>query len=99
MIDDIVANVPPAGISEKMRALLAIAGKVRRDGRLVSPEDIYAARAAGVDDKAIHDTVLITAMFCMYNRYVDGLATWTPRDPALYEQMGERLATHGYLNL
>jgi uncharacterized peroxidase-related enzyme len=98
MIDDIIANVPPARISEKLRTLLVIAGKVRRDGRLVSTEDIADARAAGADDKAIHDTVLIAAMFCMYNRYVDGLATWAPRDPALYEQLGTRLATHGYLN-
>ena len=27
-----------------------------------------------------HDTVLIAAAFCMYNRYVDGLATMTPTD-------------------
>lgn len=97
LVDDIVANLPPTGISEKLQILLTIAGKVRRDGRLVSTEDIADARAAGADDKAIHDTVLIAAMFCMYNRYVDGLATWTPHDPALYEQLGTRLATHGYI--
>jgi len=98
MIDDIVAHVPPGGISDKLRALLTIAGKVRRDGRLVCAEDVADARAAGADDKAIHDTVLIAAMFCMYNRYVDGLGTWAPQDPALYEQLGTRLATHGYLS-
>ena len=54
------------------------------------------ARAAGGDDKAIHDTVLIAAAFCMYNRYVDGLATLTPTDPADYERMGAALARSGY---
>jgi hypothetical protein len=75
---------------------LTIAGKVRRDGRLVTAEDVEQARQAGADDQAIHDTVLIAAAFCMYNRYVDGLATWTPTDDALYDQMGDRLAREGY---
>ena len=79
LIDDVLANSNTAEISDKLRALLSIAGKVRRDGRLVTAEDIADARAAGADDRAIHDTVLIAGMFSMYNRYVDGLATWTPR--------------------
>ena len=29
----------------------------------------------------IHDTVPIAAVFCLCNRYVDGLATWAPDDP------------------
>ncbi len=98
LVDEVLEDVSMARIDTKLRSLLAIAAKVRRDGRLVTEEDIAAARAAGADDKAIHDTVLIAAMFCMYNRYVDGLATMTPHDPELYKQMGRRLATHGYVN-
>jgi hypothetical protein len=51
----------------------------------------------GATDTEIHDTVLIAAAFCMYNRYVDGLATWQPEDPTMYATMGEHLATHGYI--
>ncbi len=98
IIDELLADVMPTGISEKLRALLTIAGKVRRDGRLVGTDDIANARKAGADDKAIHDTVLIAAMFCMYNRYVDGLATWTPKDPAIYDELGMHLATQGYVH-
>lgn len=97
IVDDALERTASAGLSQKMQALLAIAEKVRRDGRLVTADDVAAARRAGADDQAIHDTVLIAAMFSMYNRYVDGLATWTPRDPALYDEMGERLATQGYI--
>lgn len=97
VVDDVLANAASAQISDKLRTLLSIAGKVRRYGRLVTQEDIQNARDAGADDQAIHDTVLIAAMFCMYNRYVDGLATWTPKDPALYSEMGARLATEGYV--
>jgi len=63
----------------------------------VTDDDVRAARAAGADDKAIHDTVLIAAMFCMYNRYVDGLGTIAPKERELYKEMGARLATEGYV--
>lgn len=96
VVDQTLEDLATAKIDEKLRALLVIAGKVRQDGRLVKPEDVQRARDAGADDKAIHDTVLIAAMFCMYNRYVDGLATWAPRDQAIYDEIGERLATQGY---
>lgn len=91
------ANVAAAPISKKLKSLLAIAGKVARDGKLVTAEDVARARAVGVTDKEIHDTVLIAAAFCMYNRYVDGLATWQPEDPNDYREMGEQLAHRGYL--
>lgn len=97
VVDRTLADVKTAPVSEKMQALLAIAEKVRRDARTVSEADVARARAAGADDKAIHDTVLIAAAFCMFNRYVDGLATWTPKDPAIYQQTGQMLATKGYL--
>ena len=43
--------------------------------------------------KEIYDTVLSAAAFCMYNRYVDGLATWAPQDPELYRRQGARLGS------
>lgn len=83
-------------VDPKMRALLAIAEKVRRDGREVTPEDIARARQAGADDRAIHDTVLITGLFSLFNRYVEGLGTWTPDDEAVYDASGSYRAAHGY---
>jgi len=85
-----------APISDKMKALLAIAGKVQRSGRDVTTADVDRARRHGATDKEIHDTVLIAALFCMFNRYVDGLATWTPDDEEIYNAIGERLSTAGY---
>jgi hypothetical protein len=79
-----------------MKALLAIADKVRRDGRLVQSAEVERARAEGADDKAIHDTVPIAAAFCMFNRYVEGIGTWAPEDPAAYVDSGVRLAEDGY---
>jgi uncharacterized peroxidase-related enzyme len=85
-----------ADISPKLKALLAIAGKVQQDGKLVTAADVEAARREGATDTEIHDTVLIAAAFSMYNRYVDGLGTVQPTDPAMYEQMGKHLAEQGY---
>jgi uncharacterized peroxidase-related enzyme len=97
LVLDVKQNYETAAISGKLRALLAIAGKVQKGGKNVLPEDIGRARREGATDLEIHDTVLIAAAFCMYNRYVDGLATWSPQDPALYRQMGARMAEEGYV--
>jgi uncharacterized peroxidase-related enzyme len=83
--------------SPKLKALLAIAGKVQKGGKHVTDVDVERARLQGATDKEIHDTVLIAAAFCMYNRYVDGLATWAPDDPSVYRANGKRLAEEGYL--
>lgn len=85
-----------APISEKLKALLTIADHVRADARTVSDDLVAAAHAEGATEGDVHDTVLIAAAFCMYNRYVDGLATVTPTDPAAYDAMGERMGTIGY---
>jgi uncharacterized peroxidase-related enzyme len=96
LVDQVRANLDTAPVSPKLRALLRIAGAVRDDGRKVTTDLVDAARAEGATDLEIHDTVLIAAAFCMYNRYVDGLATLAPGDPARYEQAAQRIMTEGY---
>jgi uncharacterized peroxidase-related enzyme len=98
LIDQVKRDFETAPISNKLKALLAIAGQVQKGGKHVTTEDIDRARQAGATDLEIHDTVLIAAAFCMYNRYVDGLGTTAPRDPELYLAMGTRLAEEGYAN-
>ena len=83
-------------ISDKLKALLAIAGQVQISGKAVTKENIDAAKALGASDREIHDTVLIAATFCMFNRYVDGLATLTPTDSNVYAEMGRRMVDAGY---
>jgi uncharacterized peroxidase-related enzyme len=92
-------NIATAPVSNKMKALLTIASMVRESGKAVTKEAIDRAKAEGATDIEIHDTVLIAALFCLYNRYVDGLATLTPADPEFYKGLGERLKNHGYNRL
>jgi uncharacterized peroxidase-related enzyme len=96
IVAQVWADPNTAPISDKLKALLAIAGSVQQGGLYVTPQQIADARELGATDRDIHDTVLIAAAFCMFNRYVDGLATWAPEDPAAYLDMGENLATRGY---
>jgi len=97
LINRVKSDYASADISEKLKALLAIAGKVQKGGKHVTTEDVQRARKLGATDKEIHDTVLIAAAFCMFNRYVDGLGTWQPADPQAYCEMGHRMAHVGYI--
>ena len=96
LFDDIKAGLPQTDVSEKLRALLNIAHHVQQNGKNVTEDDIARSRALGATDIEIHDTVLIAAAFCMYNRYVDGLGTWAPEANEAYIEMGERMAHVGY---
>ncbi len=96
VVDAVKADLDTAPVSPKLRALLVIAGQVQVGGSSVTRDAVAAARAEGATDNEIHDTVLIAAAFCMFNRYVDGLGTWAPDDPSDYEEMGRRTVEEGY---
>jgi uncharacterized peroxidase-related enzyme len=97
--ENVKQNIETAPVSDKMKALLAIALQVQKSGKNVTPEAIDRARQAGATDIEIHDTVLIAALFCLYNRYVDGLATVTPADPDFYIGLADRIVHHGYTRM
>ena len=97
LVEQVKSNPETAPISAKLKALLRIAGKVQGDARTVARADIDQAKACGASEIEIHDTVLIAAAFCMFNRYVDGLGTWAPDDSEVYRQNARRIATEGYL--
>lgn len=98
--EDLVVKVKTdpeqALISDKLKALLVIARKTAESGKAVTTDDIARARERGATDLEIHDTVLIAAVFCMCNRYVDGLATWAPDDPDFYRRRAAIVAQNGY---
>ena len=96
LVDEVLADMQASHVSDKMKALLNIAGKVQILGREVKEQDVVAARTLGATDREIHDTVLIAATFSMFNRYVDGLASFTPTDPEAYEEMGKRMVEKNY---
>jgi uncharacterized peroxidase-related enzyme len=96
LVIQVKQNFEATQLSDKMKALLSLAGKVQKGGKHVTAQDIERARTHGATDREIHDTVLIAAAFCMFNRYVDGLDTWQPRDSAMYHEIGKQTAQLGY---
>ena len=99
LVEQVRADVAAAPVSGKVKALLGIAAAVQEGGLMVTGQHVDAARAAGATDMEIHDCVLIAAAFCMFNRYVDGLATIAPEDPAQYASRAQRIVDGGYLAL
>jgi uncharacterized peroxidase-related enzyme len=95
-IDGIKKDFQRADISEKLKSLLTIAGSVQIGGKHVTEEQIENAKRNGATDREIHDTVLIAAAFCMFNRYVDGLNTWAPQDRQVYADRAPMRAAEGY---
>jgi uncharacterized peroxidase-related enzyme len=98
-IDAIKSEFNSSSLSPKMKALLTIAASVQKGGKTVTVAQIENAKNTGVSDKEIHDTVLISAAFCMFNRYVDGLSTWAPEDRTFYINRAAQRAQDGYLLL
>ena len=96
LVDQVRTDYRNAPISEKLKALITIAASVQRSGKAVTPEQIEMARTLGATDLEIHDTVLIAAAFCMFNRYVDGLGAITPTDLGSYDARGKQIAEKGY---
>jgi uncharacterized peroxidase-related enzyme len=97
LVQKVKTDWQSAEISDKLKALLHIAGKAQLGGKQVTEQDLAAAREKGATDLEIHDTVLIAAVFCMANRYVDGLGTWAPEDPDIYRRNAANIVAHGYV--
>src|ERR1700727_411815 len=96
LVQTVKTDWASADISPKLKTLLNIAGRVQQGGKQITEEDVTAAREQGATDREIHDTVLIAAVFCMCNRYVDGLGTWAPQDPGIYRARAAEIVEHGY---
>lgn len=92
----VLGNYESAPVSDKMKALLSIAENVTAAGKNVTDTCVQKAKNAGATDLEIHDTVLIAALFCLYNKYVDGLSTLTPTNPEFYQSLGHKIKDHGY---
>lgn len=90
-------NPETAPVSVKMKALLQVARLVTMGGKQVTEAAVDRAKQAGATDIELHDTVLIAALFCLYNRYVDGLATHMPENPSYFADLAVRLSDSGYV--
>jgi uncharacterized peroxidase-related enzyme len=96
LVDEVIKDYTTAPISDKLKALLVIAASVQKGGLHVTPYQVEAAKALGATDLEIHDTVLVAALFSLFNRYVDGLATNFSTDLSVYPPRAKQTAQSGY---
>lgn len=96
VVEAVWENPATAPVTPRLRALLDIADAVRVSGRNVTTELVEAARRVGATDRELHDTVLIAAAFCMFNRYVDGLGTRSHDDRDAFDDGAKMILAFGY---
>jgi len=99
IVEDVKQDLESSEVSAKTKALLRIAGLVKQGGKDIGGDVVESAKKEGASDMDVHDTVLIAAMFCMFNRYVDGLGTEMPQDMALFASRGAVIAEKGYVGM
>lgn len=92
-LDDLAS----APVDERMKPVLAYVGKLTRTPSRVTEEDAEAVFAAGWDEAALHDAVLVCALFNFMNRMVEGLGIRA--DAAYAKTSGVRLKEGGYAGL
>jgi uncharacterized peroxidase-related enzyme len=90
-------DLETAPIDERMRPVLRYLAKLTCTPSAVREPDARAVYEAGWDERALHDAVLVCALFNFMNRMVDGLGIRLTEEYA--EISGRRLHDGGYLGL
>jgi len=96
LIQKVKEDYQEAPVSDKMKTLLTLAKSVQKGGKNVTEEQVALAKNSGATDMEIHDTVLIAALFCMFNRYVDGLGLESNDTVETFRERGKKIAEQGY---
>jgi len=93
----LLADLDAAPIDDRMRAVLRYVGKLTTSLSRLTDEDAAAVLAAGWDERALHDAVIVCALFNFMNRMVNGLGI--KADDTYFALSGKRLRDVGYTGL
>jgi len=95
-LEAIKTNFHQAPITKRLKSLLDLAEQVQQGGNKVTSALIDSLKTLGCSDQEIHDTVLISSLFCMFNRYLDGLGIVSHGTTFSLNERGKHIALHGY---
>ncbi len=98
LIDKLLDDLATAPVADKFKPLLSFVNKLTVTPNRVTQEDADAVFAAGWDEKALHDAILITARMCFMARIVEGYG-FTPMDQATARRRARQRVKLGYVNL
>lgn len=97
VLEAMLTDLDIAPIDDKLRPVLRYVGKLTSTPSRMTPADAEAVFAAGWDEQALYDAVLVCALFNFMNRMVDGLGVKAGED--YFQKSGNRLHELGYAGL
>lgn len=97
LLTALLTDLDTAPVADDIRAVLAYVGKLTTSPGRLSDADAERVFAAGWDERALHDAVLVCALFNFMNRMVNGLGITADQD--YYTLSGNRLHDVGYAGL
>jgi uncharacterized peroxidase-related enzyme len=92
-----VCDLDSAPVPERMKPVLRYLAKLTLTPAEVTEAEAGEVLAAGWDERALHDAVLVCALFNFMNRMVEGLGV--EADPDYLKSSGDRLHKIGYAGL
>jgi uncharacterized peroxidase-related enzyme len=92
-----LSDLDTADVGDKIRPVLRYVGKLTTSPAKMTQADADEVFAAGWDEQALHDAVMVCAMFNFMNRMVDGHGVHA--GPDYFAESGERLHKIGYAGL
>lgn len=96
MVRAALADPRTAPIPPRLAGVLLFARKAAHDPRSIGPDDVAAAKAAGATEDELYDALLVSALFQLYNAWVDAHGVAPMTDEA-YAATATRLAREGYV--
>lgn len=96
IMDTLRSNFKELKLNPRINAILNIVKCIHLGGKHVGASQIDAAKKIGITEMEIHDTVLISSMFCMFNRYIDGLGLESTDTELSFKQRAKQIAENGY---
>lgn len=97
LLSALLTDLDSAPVDDGMRVVLAYVGKLTTTPSRVTAADADAVFAAGWDERALHDAVIVCALFNFMNRMVNGLGITADGD--YFTQSANRLHDVGYAGL
>jgi uncharacterized peroxidase-related enzyme len=94
LIASLVGDPEVREAPERLRPLLRYARKLTLDQTGIDSSDADAVREAGWSERALHDLILVTAMFNFMNRFVHGHGIHA--GPQQWKASGRYLFEQGY---
>lgn len=92
-----LADLDSAPVDERLRPVLRYVGTLTRSPSEVTEQDAAAVYAAGWDEAALHQAVVLCALLNFMNRMVDGHGI--AAGPEHYVSSGRRIHDIGYAGL